>query len=77
MKSSPPCAVARLYLTSSADEGEPIQRLRSGPVQVLNTHFPADPIEVAGAAMTLSLESWGPTLPRYLMWPEPPISPLR
>jgi hypothetical protein len=43
-----------------------------------NTHFPATPLKSPEPPVTLSLESWGRTLPRYLMSPEPPpISPLR
>ena len=45
--------------------------------RLLNTHFPAIPLKSPEPPVTLSLESWGRTLPRYLMWPEPPISPLR
>jgi hypothetical protein len=42
-----------------------------------NTHFPATPLKSPEPPVTLSLESWGRMLPRYLMSPEPPISPLR
>src|SRR5215203_2919833 len=42
-----------------------------------NTHFPATPLKSPEPPVTLSLESSRRTLPRYLMSPEPPISPLR